>query len=171
MRAVHVCAVLAAAAAAACVDQTPTNTATNNRLAPSFSAASANATIVFNTELRAENEPGPISTSESFGRAQVMVRPDGTIEFLFTINNRDGGTYTRAHIHKAPVGVNGGIHWDFLEPADPATSISDQPAQLRGLGRPRTGASVADLRANPSGYYVNVHSALFPAGALRGQLQ
>lgn len=171
MRAVHVCAVLAVAA---CADQTPTNTVTNNRLTPSFSAASENATIVFNTELRAENEPGPISTSESFGRAQVMVRPDGTVEFLFTINNKDGEngeTYTRAHIHKAPAGVNGGIHWDFLEPADPATSISGQPAQLRGVARPRAAASVADLRANPSGYYVNVHSTAFPNGALRGQLQ
>ena len=31
-------------------------------------------------------------------------------------------------------------------------------------------ALVADLMANPSGYYVNVHSAARVFGALRGQL-
>lgn len=169
MRAVHVCAVLAVAA---CVDQTPTNIASNANRSPSFSAASEAAPpIVFNVELRSENEPGPISLSGSKGHAQVKVFADGAIEFTFTINNKDGGTYTRAHIHKAPAGVNGGIHWDFLEPADPATSISDQPSQLRGGARARTGANAADLLANPAGYYVNVHSTAFPAGALRGQLQ
>jgi len=175
MRAVHVCAVLAVAA---CTDQTPTNIASNANRTPSFSVASEAAPpIVFNVELRAENEPGPLSDSESKGHAQVKVFEDGTIEFTFTINNKDGEnkegeTYTRAHIHKAPAGVNGGIHWDFLEPADPATSISDQPAQLRGVARARQGIAVlADLLANPAGYYVNVHSTDFPSGALRGQLE
>ncbi len=168
MRAVHVCAVLAVAA---CADQTPTNTAMNNRLTPSFSAASENATIVFNTALRAENEPNPPSTSESFGRAQVMVRPDGTIEFLFTINNQSDETYIAAHIHKAPAGVNGPIHWDFLQAGIPVASVSGQPSQLRGVARARAAAVLADLLANPAGYYVNVHSTAFLGGAVRGQLE
>ena len=170
MRAVHVCAVLAVAA---CADQTPTNIASNSNRTPSFSSAASEAAppIVFNVQLRAENEPNGASTSESKGHAQVKVFADGTMEFTFTVNNKSGETFTRAHIHKAPAGVNGGIHWDFLEPADPATSISDQPAQLRGVGRPRAAAVLADLLANPSGYYVNVHSTAFPGGAVRGQLE
>ncbi|HMG18592.1 MAG TPA: CHRD domain-containing protein [Gemmatimonadales bacterium] len=170
MRAVHVCAVLAVAA---CTDQTPTNIASNTNRTPSFSVASEAAPpIVFNVELRAENEPGPLSDSESKGHAQVKVFEDGTIEFTFTINNKHGETYTRAHIHKAPAGVNGGIHWDFLEGGVPVASISDQPSQLRGVARARQGTAVlADLLANPAGYYVNVHSTDFPSGALRGQLE
>jgi hypothetical protein len=175
MRAVHVCAVLAVAA---CADATPPDiTARQTQSSmPSFSLASEAAPpIVFNVQMRAENEPGPISLSESKGHAQVMVFEDGTVEFTFTINNKSGETFTRAHIHKAPAGENGPIHWDFLEPADPLTSISDQPSQLRGIGRPRTilGVTVvaADLLANPSGYYVNVHSIAFPGGAVRGQLE
>lgn len=170
MRAVHVCAVLAVVAAAACADQTPTN---NSGPTPSFSSAASEAAppIVFNVQLRSENEPNGASTSESKGDAQVKVFEDGTIEFTFTVNNKSGETFTRAHIHKAPAGVNGGIHWDFLEGGIPVASISDQPSQLRGVARPRAAAVLADLLANPSGYYVNVHSTAFPGGAVRGQLQ
>lgn len=171
MRAVHVCAVLAAAAA--CADQTPTNIASNQTRTPSFSSAASEAAppIVFNVQLRSENEPNGASTSESKGHAQVKVFEDGTIEFTFTVNNKSGETYTRAHIHKAAAGVNGPIHWDFLEGGIPVASISDQPSQLRGVARPRAAAVLADLLANPSGYYVNVHSTVFPGGAVRGQLE
>jgi CHRD domain len=174
MRAVSVCAILAVAA---CVDQAPTSTASNastNRI-PSFSVTQEANPTVFNVTLLAENEPQG-SNSTSKGHAQVKVYDDGTIEFSFTINNKHPETYTRAHIHKAPAGVNGGIHWDFLEPnrTDPDDPISDQPTQLRGVAVPRTGpgvAIVADLLANPSGYYVNVHSTDNLGGAVRGQLQ
>ena len=70
---------------------------------------------VFYVQMRSENEPDGASTSESMGHAQVKILADGTIEFTFTINNESDETYTRAHIHKAPAGVNGPILWDFLE--------------------------------------------------------
>jgi hypothetical protein len=169
MRAVHVCAVLVVAA---CVDVTPTSIASNSTQPPSFSAAgNAAPPTVFNVQLRAEDEPNGASTSESKGHAQVMVFEDGTMEFTFTINNKSGETFTRAHIHKAPAGVNGPIHWDFLEAGVPVASVSDQPSQLRGVARARAAAVLADLLANPSGYYVNVHSTVFPGGAVRGQLE
>lgn len=169
MRCAHVCAVLALAA---CADAAPTNVTPD--LAPSFSLAlgsDAAPPTVFNVQLRAENEPNGTSTSESKGHAQVMVLADGTMEFTFTVNNKSGETYTRAHIHKAAAGVNGPIHWDFLEAGNPVASISDQPSQLRGVARARAAAVLADLLADPSGYYVNVHSTAFPGGAVRGQLQ
>jgi hypothetical protein len=169
MRAIHVCALIAVAA---CVDQTPTNIATSRNPSATFSVASdAAPPLVFNVDLRAENEPNNASTSESKGHAQVKVFEDGTIEFAFTVNNKSGETYTRAHIHKAAAGVNGPIHWDFLEAGNPVASISDQPSQLRGVARPRAAAVLADLVANPDQYYVNVHSTVFPGGAMRGQLQ
>lgn len=170
MRAVSVCAVLALAA---CADPAgaPTSIAGSSSRTPSFSVTQEANPTVFNVQLRADNEPNGASTSESKGHAQVKVYEDGTIEFFFSVNNKSGETYTRAHIHKAPAGVNGPIHWDFLEAGNPVASLSDQPSDLRGVARPRAAAVLADLLANPSGYYVNVHSTVFPGGALRGQLE
>lgn len=168
MRAVSVGAILAVAA---CADQAPTNIASNASRTPSFSVTQESNPTVFNVTLLAENEPNGASTSESKGHAQVKVYDDGTMEFSFTVNNKSDETYTRAHIHKAAAGANGPIHWDFLEAGIPVASISDQPSQLRGVARARAAAVVADLLANPSGYYVNVHSTAFPGGAVRGQLE
>jgi hypothetical protein len=123
---------------------------------------------VFNTQLRAENEPGGTSTSESKGHAQVKVLADGTIEFTLTLNNKGDETFTQAHIHKAPAGANGPIHWDFFLLPDPDL-IGPHPS-LRGVASPRAVANLADLLANPDQYYVNVHSTAFPGGAVRGQL-
>ena len=168
----RVLAVCSALAVAACADLTPSSPATADAVEfSSFALASEGEPVVFNVTMRAENEPNGASTSESKGAAQVKVFADGTIEFLFTINNKSADTFTRAHIHTAAAGSNGPIHWDFLEAGNPVASISDQPSQLRGVARPRAAAVVADLLANPSGYYVNVHSSAFPGGAVRGQVQ
>ena len=169
MRCLLACAVVAVAACAD-VPTPPTNIAANQTPSRSVGSDAAPPTV-FNVQLRSENEPNGASTSDSKGHAQVVVLADGTMEFTFTINNKSSETYTRAHIHKAPAGVNGPILWDFLEAGVPVASVSDQPSQLRGVARPRAAAVLSDLLAHPDQYYVNVHSTVFPGGAMRGQLQ
>lgn len=168
MRCGPVCVVVLAVVG--CSDVTPPQ-AGASRSQTLLSARSEDAPTVFNVQMRAEHEPNGASTSAAMGHAQVKVYGDGTMEFTFTINNKDDETFTRAHIHKAAAGVNGPIHWDFLEAGNPVANVSDQPSQLRGVARPRAAAVLADLLANPANYYVNVHSTRFPGGSVRGQLE
>jgi hypothetical protein len=63
---------------------------------------------------------------------------------------------TAGHIHAAPSTTTGPI----VVPFNPYTGGCTEVTQELAL----------DIILNPSAYYVNVHNAEFPAGALRGQL-
>jgi hypothetical protein len=60
-----------------------------------------------------------------------------------------------AHIHQQVAGMNGGVVVDFS-------------AQLSGANL--VDPDLANLLANPTGFYVNIHNEAFPGGAIRGQL-
>lgn len=97
--------------------------------------------------------------------------PDGSGTAIVTINAGKGllcyeltvaniAPAAAAHVHEAPAGVAGPI--------------------VRGLTPPTSGASsgcapitrelAMEILADPADYYVNVHNAVYPAGAVRGQL-
>lgn len=66
-----------------------------------------------------------------------------------------------AHIHVAPAGVAGPVVVPLITP--------DADGSVEGcVSAPR--ALIKQILKNPSGYYVNVHTSDFSAGAIRGQL-
>ena len=67
---------------------------------------------------------------------------------------------TAAHIHIAPVTAPGPVVVPLAAPTDGSSSgcVSVDPELIKAI------------RQNPENYYVNVHNAEYPAGALRGQL-
>jgi hypothetical protein len=68
---------------------------------------------------------------------------------------------TSAHIHAAVAGSTGPVVVTLAPPDETGTSsgtVNVDPALIKSI------------RTNPSGYYINVHTYSFPAGAIRGQL-
>ena len=106
----------------------------------------------------AEFPPGSGSPDGS-GIAAITIK--GT-SVPFSILVKGISTPTLAHIHKAAAGASGSVVIDFHAPM--FTNGFATGTVTAALG------DVTDLLANPSLYYVNVHTAEFPAGALRGQL-
>lgn len=75
-----------------------------------------------------------------------------------------------AHIHKGKAGENGPVVANLAWPQD-GQAADCLDARLRPAQFPLGDAVVADILANPGDYYVNVHNAEYPGGAIRGQLR
>jgi hypothetical protein len=119
-------------------------------------------------ELTGANEvPGP-GDAEGAGAATVSFGRIDAIEteVCWDMSYSGIGAVTLAHIHTGAAGVAGPPIVDFLAlaptPGAGATAFS-------GCGIIDT--AVADsIVADPAGFYVNLHTAEFAAGAVRGQL-
>lgn len=68
-----------------------------------------------------------------------------------------------AHIHKAPKGENGDIVVTLKQPRTGDPGASSRCVEVDP-------AVADDIRANPAGFYVNVHNEPFQGGAIRGQI-
>lgn len=87
----------------------------------------------------------------------VIDPPKGQICYMMNVNNL---TATGAHIHTGGPGASGPVAVPLETPAN-GTS---------GACAPIAAALAQQILANPGGYYVNVHTAAQPGGAIRGQL-
>jgi hypothetical protein len=106
---------------------------------------------------------GQANAGEPKGVGSATILIDGTtLCFGLTVNNLDQPT--AAHIHRGVAGVNGPIVVPLTPPesGDPGASSECIPEVDPKLLR--------EIRAHPGGFYVNVHTEQFPAGAVRGQL-
>jgi hypothetical protein len=126
------------------------------------SAVSAHSRVFVDfVPLNGANEaPGP-GDPDASGFSVILIVPDKDLVCWFNTWRNVDGTNVFGHIHRAPAGVPGPVVVPF----------QSSP----GVESPRRGCIVdadADaIVANPTGYYVNLHTAdAFPAGAIRGQI-
>jgi hypothetical protein len=70
---------------------------------------------------------------------------------------------TAAHIHQAPAGVNGPIVIPLSVALGTTSGSTNETISVAQ-------SLIDQISANPSGFYVNVHSSIFPGGEIRGQL-
>lgn len=102
--------------------------------------------------------PGP-GDPDGSGSARITVNP-GKAEVCWELKVAGIATATMAHIHQGGLTEAGGVVLALSPPAEGASS---------GCATVDRDLATA-IFENPDAYYVNVHNADFPAGALRGQL-
>jgi len=124
-------------------------------------ASIAYAATGFQGILSGANEVPP-NASPGTGTATVILNDAGT-EIAYSVSYSGLiGTVTMAHIHKAPIGTNGGAVITFSPP------LGTQSGSFNGTA-PVTPEQVADLVAGL--YYVNIHTTSFTGGEVRAQLE
>jgi hypothetical protein len=105
-----------------------------------------------------QNQVPPTASSGS-GTALVTLN-QGQGEVCWDISVSDlTSPVILAHIHQGAAGTNGPVVVDFKEPVNGLNGCVHADAAL-----------IAEIRQHPADYYVNVHTTMFPAGEVRGQL-
>jgi hypothetical protein len=140
-------------------------------VALSLAAGVAASNMKLKADLLGTNEV-PVADLDGVGKATVLIDVENG-QACFDVSFDRAGTANRAHIHLGAAGVPGPIVVPFFDlqstPLDPR---HDQLEQNNGLSGCVAADPIllADIQANPSNYYVNLHNARFPGGFVRGQL-
>jgi CHRD domain-containing protein len=118
-------------------------------------AATAAKTAKFEIALKGSNECAPASNK---GKVELTLNTaTGKVCWEFKLAKIDGKP-SQAHIHKGKAGVSGNV-------------VVPLGANYKRQGCTSAAKSlVKSIAGHPAAYYVNVHNAKHPAGAMRGQL-
>jgi hypothetical protein len=107
----------------------------------------------------------------AYGSATVIFRGTDTLCWAILVNAIDPPN--AAHIHGARAGVNGDILVNLGPPQNELGQNFGNPGTASGCvtdASTEFAATLRAIKANPSNFYINVHSGNFPAGGVRGQL-
>ncbi len=102
--------------------------------------------------------PGP-GDADGSGSARITLN-HGQGQICYELKVSNIGTATLAHIHTGASTVAGPVLVTLDPPAD---GSSDGCVNVDKV-------TIKAIMDNPAGYYINVHNAEFPDGAVRGQL-
>ena len=112
------------------------------------------------TGLSASLTGTPNGDADGTGTATITI-DDAANQLGTTLQVSGIAPATAAHIHRGAAGTSGPPVVPLDAPSDGESSECDGIAQ----------ELLDEILANPAGFYVNVHNADFPGGAIRGQLQ
>ncbi|MDJ0342010.1 CHRD domain-containing protein [Streptomyces sp. H10-C2] len=123
--------------------------------------------VYFVAGLKGANEVpvanGP-AVGDKDGKAVEFLKIQGN-QVSFAMKWKGIAPPTAAHIHQGASGSNGGVKIPFF-----AEKLPDSVYSVTGSVTVNDAKLLDDLRANPAGFYANLHTAEFPGGAVRGQL-
>jgi hypothetical protein len=95
----------------------------------------------------------------------VLTLKSSQVCYVITVKNA-GTTFSAGHIHAGKKGVAGPVYINLFTKPKKLKS-----GKLSGCSPTAKAADIAKVKTKPSGYYVNIHNAKYPAGAIRGQLK
>ena len=101
----------------------------------------------------------PPGDADGAGMARIAIN-DSTNQVCTDLEVRNINAVTAAHIHEGRAGVNGPPVITLDAPDDNDSDDCDTVPD----------ALVDRIRRDPSAFYVNVHTADYPNGAIRGQI-
>lgn len=104
--------------------------------------------------------PGPGDT-DGTGSASIRLN-QGQKQVCYELMVSNIATATAAHIHRGAIGVAGEVVVTLAAPAASGKSNGCVENVSEDL--------IKEIRQDPSKFYVNIHNADFPDGAVRGQL-
>jgi len=123
-------------------------------------AQNASAPVTLRAELSGANEVPTTGDPDGSGTASITIDP-AKRQVCYDVTVAQIDPATMAHIHKGAKGEGG----------PPVVSLSaPKDGSAKGCVGELDAAVLRDIIANPAGYYVNVHTSSYRAGAVRGQL-
>jgi hypothetical protein len=120
-------------------------------------AAGSSSSNKLGAQLRGTNER-PAAPASNRGRVEITLKPaSGKVCWEFFVTQIDGRP-TAAHIHKGRQGVSGPVFIPL------GTTFKREGCFAAAKSK------INAVAAKPGAFYVNIHNAKHPAGAMRGQL-
>ena len=151
MKALHIAALAAAAAALQALPAAAQDVMVPDPAIAAPSSGTLNATLVGDLEVPDQGDPD--------GKATATITIDGT-KLCYMVDYHRLAPVTMAHIHAGVAGKAG----------DPVVVLKmTADYEIKGCAAV-TADLAAALLADPGNYYVNVHTTELPKGAIRGQL-
>jgi hypothetical protein len=148
---------------------------------PTGATQGTTTTSTFTVPLAPANEVPPVANADASGRGTAVialtVTKDGagnitsaTANLQISVTGFPAGTrVTDAHIHNGSAGSNAGVYVSAgLASGELAITNGSGSITKNGINVPAERA--AAILSNRAGHYFNVHTALNPDGAIRGQL-
>jgi len=149
-----------------------------------FLLATLSAPVLADTRTAALNgfEETPAISTAGVGQFKATISNDGTsIAYELSYSGIEGGAVSAAHIHLGQVGVAGGVMAFLCGGGNkPACSASGPVAGTiiaadilgpagQGIAAGEFAEAIRAIRFGKT--YVNVHTAAFPGGEIRGQIK
>lgn len=114
----------------------------------------------FTTSLTGAAEVPTPGDPDGSGTATIRLN-QGKKQVCYDLTVSNIAAATMAHIHRGAEGVAGDVVVTLGTPSDGSES---------GCVENVNGDLIKEIRQHPENFYVNVHNAEFPGGAVRGQL-